>query len=96
MHLSIIINSIVCVYLGRCRRRGLCACQHYQHCEYEGRVGQLAIGAALLVPVAFVVSGVGAWLADARGATQLAVGLIALPWAYGLAFVAAMLVSFKQ
>jgi hypothetical protein len=51
------------------------------------------IVAALLVPVAFVVSGVGAWLA---GSIPVTIGLITLPWAYGLVFVISMLVSFKQ
>ncbi|HEU4323521.1 MAG TPA: hypothetical protein VFS21_10280 [Roseiflexaceae bacterium] len=51
--------------------------------------------ADLLVPVAFAVSGIGAWLAQSSGASGLAIGLIALPWVYGLAFVGAMLVTFK-
>ncbi len=51
--------------------------------------------AGLLVPVAFAVSGLGAWLAQSSGASALALGLIALPWVYGLAFVGAMLLTFK-
>lgn len=51
--------------------------------------------AALLVPVMFLVSGIGAWVAHSYGAARLQTGLFALPWVYGLAFVAAMLVSFK-
>lgn len=51
---------------------------------------------AILVPVMFVVSGIGAWLAYTWGSTQLVIGLIALPWLYGVAFVILMLVSFKQ
>ncbi|MBW4539702.1 MAG: hypothetical protein KME43_11250 [Myxacorys chilensis ATA2-1-KO14] len=50
--------------------------------------------AALLVPVAFVVSGIGVWLADAQGATQVAIGLVALPWLYAVVFVILMLASF--
>ena len=52
-----------------------------------------ALSCALLVPVAFVVSGVGAWLA---ASAPVMIGLIALPWVYGLIFVICMLVSFKQ
>jgi hypothetical protein len=55
----------------------------------------LLLVAAVLVPVMFLVSGVGAWVAYAYGAAPLQSGLYALPWVYGLAFVVAMLVSFK-
>jgi len=51
------------------------------------------IVATLLVPVAFVVSGVGAWLTSS---IPITIGLVILPWAYGLVFVICMLVSFKQ
>jgi hypothetical protein len=44
----------------------------------------------------FMVSGIGAWLAYMWGSTQLVIGLIALPWLYGVIFVILMLVSFKQ
>ena len=40
-----------------------------------------------------VVSGIGVWLA---GSSQVVIGLVALPWVYGLMFVGLMLVSFKQ
>lgn len=48
---------------------------------------------AMLVPVAFVVSGIGAWLMSSTARTF---GLIALPWIYGILFVLLMLVSFKS
>ena len=51
------------------------------------------IVAALLVPVMFVVSGIGAWLASSP---QLFYGMVALPWVYGVIFMICMLVSFKQ
>lgn len=51
--------------------------------------------AALLVPITFVISGLGVWLATAQGVTQLVIGLIALPWLYGLIFVLLMVASFK-
>ncbi|HEY0736199.1 MAG TPA: hypothetical protein VGD69_14890 [Herpetosiphonaceae bacterium] len=51
------------------------------------------IVAALLVPVAFVVSGIGTWLVSS---TTLITGLIALPWIYGFVFVVLMLVSFRS
>jgi len=57
--------------------------------------GALLVGAGLL-PVAFVVSGIGAWVANGQGAAQVVIGLIALPWVYGVIFVIAMLGSFKS
>ncbi|KAM3096432.1 hypothetical protein ACKFKG_10795 [Phormidesmis sp. 146-35] len=51
---------------------------------------------ALLVPIAFVVSGVGVWLANAQGANQVAVGLVALPWLYAAGFVFLMVASFEK
>jgi len=51
--------------------------------------------AAIMVPVMFVVSGVGTWLAYTWGFSQLVIGLIALPWLYGVVFIILMLVSFK-
>lgn len=58
-------------------------------------VGALLV-AALLLPITFVVSGVGAWLAEWQGMHRLAVGLIALPWCYTAGFVLAMLISFRR
>jgi ABC-type multidrug transport system permease subunit len=54
------------------------------------------IWAAILVPVAFVVSGIGAWLAYAWSTTPVIIGLMALPWVYGIIFIVLMLMSFKS
>ena len=51
--------------------------------------------AAFGVPVCFGISGIGAWLAYWFGAPQLIGYLVALPWVYLLAFVLAMLATFK-
>jgi hypothetical protein len=56
--------------------------------------GLLIVG-ALLVPVMFLVSGLGAWLAYERISNQVMIGLVALPWLYGAVFVLAMLGSFR-
>jgi hypothetical protein len=52
--------------------------------------------AALLVPAAFMLSGIGAWLAHGRSNAPVTIGFVALPWVYGAAFVLVMLLSFKQ
>ena len=50
---------------------------------------------AMLVPVMFVISGIGAWLAYAWASSPVLISLIALPWVYIAVFVLLMLVSFK-
>ena len=92
MHLALIINSIVCVVgaiVGGMFALASIISIANMTVPWTGAL----IVAALLVPVAFVVSGVGVWLV---GSSQVVIGLIALPWAYGLVFVALMLFSFKQ
>jgi hypothetical protein len=92
MQLALIVNSVVCV-VGAIAGALFAAASIISIANMKvAWVGALIVG-ALLVPVAFVISGIGAWLA---GSSQLAIGLIALPWVYGLVFVVAMLVSFKQ
>ena len=95
MQTTLIINSIVCVVgtvVGLLFAGASIISIANMTVPWTGAL----IVAALLVPVAFVVSGIGAWVANGRGSSQVAIGLIALPWAYGLVFVVAMLVSFKQ
>ena len=46
---------------------------------------------AILVPVMFAVSGIGAWLVNPSWINYL----VGLPWAYLSLFILAMLVSFK-
>ena len=95
MHLTLIINSIVCVVgtiVGVLFAGASIISIANMTVPWTGAL----IVAAVLVPVTFVVSGIGAWLANAGGASQIAIGLIALPWVYGVIFVIAMLVSFKS
>lgn len=56
-------------------------------------VGSLLV-AALLVPVMFVVSGVGVAIAYERASQLVVFGLVALPWLYGAGFVLLMLRAF--
>jgi hypothetical protein len=95
MQLTLIINSVVCLVgaiVGVLFAGGSIVSIANMTVPWSGAL----VVAALLVPVMFVVSGIGAWLANGWGLTQLAIGLIALPWAYGVLFVLAMLVSFKS
>jgi len=94
MQLAIIINSIVCV-LGTIGGLLFAGASIISIANMTVPWRGPLIVAALLVPVAFVVSGIGAWLANGRGSAQLAIGLIALPWLYAVVFVILMLVSFK-
>ena len=92
MQLTLIINSIVCV-VGTIVGVLFAGASIISIANMTVPWRGMLIVAALLVPVAFVVSGIGAWLA---GSPQVAIGLIALPWIYGVVFVLLMLVSFKQ
>ena len=95
MQLALIINSIVCVVgtiVGVLFAGASIISIANMTVPWRGAL----IVAALLVPVAFVVSGIGAWLANGRGSSQVAIGFIALPWIYGVVFVILMLVSFKS
>lgn len=95
MHLALIINSIVCVVgtvIGLMFAGGSIISIANMTVPWR----EWLLVAALLVPIAFVVSGIGAWLAYNGGATQLVIGLIGLPWLYAVVFVLLMLVSFKS
>ena len=92
MKLALIVNSVVCVLglLGGVMFAGASIIS-IANMTVPWR-GALLIG-AFLVPLAFLVAGIGAWFAGSR---SLTIGLMALPWAYGLVFVGCMLVSFKN
>ncbi|HET9223948.1 MAG TPA: hypothetical protein VFO07_15660 [Roseiflexaceae bacterium] len=92
MRLTLIINTIVCV-VGTIGGLLFAGASIISIANMTVPWREALLVAALLVPVMFVVSGVGAWLA---GSLPLMIGLIALPWVYGLVFVICMLVSFKQ
>jgi hypothetical protein len=93
MHLTLIINSIVCVagaVIGLLFAGGSIISIANMTVPWR----EWLIGGALLVPVAFVVSGIGAWLAYEQGFTQVFIALVALPWLYTVIFVLLMLISF--
>lgn len=93
MHLTLIINSIVCVVgtvLGFLFAAGSIISIANMTVPWRGAL----LVAALLIPVMFVVSGIGAWLAYEQNFIQFAIGLVALPWLYGVVFVLLMLISF--
>jgi hypothetical protein len=95
MQLTLIINSIVCVVgtiVGVLFAGASIISIANMTVPWRGAL----IVAALLVPVMFVVAGIGAWVANGRGSSQATIGLIAMPWIYGVVFVIVMLVSFKS
>jgi hypothetical protein len=95
MHPIVIINGIVCAVgaaVGLLFAGGSIISIANMTVPWRGWL----VVAALLVPVAFVVSGIGVWQADAWGVTQLAIGLVAFPWLYAVVFVLLMLMSFKN
>jgi hypothetical protein len=95
MQLALVINSVVCVLgtiVGALFAGGSIISIANMTVPWTGAL----IVAAFLVPVTFIISGIGAWVANGYGASQLVIGLIALPWVYGVLFVVAMLISFKS
>lgn len=95
MQLTLVINSIVCV-VGAVVGVLFAGASIISIANMTVPWRGLLVVAAALVPVAFVVSGIGAWIADGQGYGQLAIGLVALPWIYGVVFVLLMLLSFKS
>ena len=92
MHLAVVINSIVCV-VGIIAGLLFAGASIISIANMTVPWREALLVAALLIPVAFVISGIGAWLTSS---TPVTIGFIALPWVYGLVFVICMLVSFKQ
>jgi hypothetical protein len=93
MQIALIINTIVCV-LGVAGGLFLALASVISIANMTVPWTGALIVAAFLVPVTFLVSGVGSWIAHGRGADPLAMGLMAFPWVYGLLFVLAMWYSF--
>ncbi|MEN9937025.1 MAG: hypothetical protein RLZZ387_3604 [Chloroflexota bacterium] len=94
MQLILIINTVVCV-VGVLAGVMLASGSIISIANMQVPWAPALLGAALLVPVMFAVSAIGAWVAYSLGLSQVAIGLVALPWVYGVVFVLAMLVSFK-
>ena len=53
-------------------------------------LGTLLFLTALLVPVSFIASGIGAWMAKAKGTPTVVSRLVIYPWLYILAFLMVM------
>lgn len=95
MPLPVIVNSIVCVagtIIGVLFAGASLISIANMKVSWVG----LLVIAAFLVPVMFVVSGVGMWLAYDRASSMVVIGLVALPWLYGAGFVLLMFRSFES
>jgi hypothetical protein len=90
----VIFNGIVCTF-GTVAGLLFAASSLISIANMTVRWRGLLLVTALLLPVTFLVSGIGVWVAHLRGADQLAMVLIALPWIYTVLFVLAMIISFK-
>ena len=95
MQTTLIINSIVCA-VGAIVGAMLAIASMISIANMEVPWAGALLVAAILVPVIFVVSGIGAWVANAYGSSSIAIGLIVLPWIFGAIFVMTMLMSFKS
>ncbi|MBD2113817.1 MULTISPECIES: hypothetical protein [Cyanophyceae] len=93
MPLPVIINSLVCV-AGTVLGALFAVASIISIANMKVPWVNLLLVAALLVPVMFVVSGVGVAIAYGRSPQPVVFGLVALPWLYGTGFVLLMLKSF--
>ena len=93
MHQILAINTFVCV-LGTFAGGLFAAASIISIANMTVPWREFLLVAAFLVPVAFVVSGVGAWVAYGWGYSGVAIGAIALPWVYALIFIVFVLMSF--
>jgi hypothetical protein len=94
MPLPVVINSIVCL-AGTVLGVLFAGASIVSIANMKVAWVEVLLVAALLVPVMFVVSGIGVWLAYAQAPLPVVMGLVALPWLYGGAFVVLMLRSFE-
>lgn len=94
MHQILVINILVCV-LGTLAGGLFAAASIISIANMKVPWREVLLVAAFLIPVAFVVSGVGSWIAYGWGYSGVAVGAIALPWVYALIFIVLMLISFN-
>ena len=94
MLIIVIINTIVCV-IGTLAGVVVASGSVISIADMNVPWAAWLLLAAMLVPVMFAVSGIGAWIMHWWGSANLTIGMIALPWVYALLFVVAMLVTFK-
>jgi hypothetical protein len=95
MHLALVINSIVCVIgtvLGLIFAGGSIVSIANMNVPWSG----ILLIIAVLLPLTFVLSGVGAWIVLGWGFSQVAIGLIAFPWLYVISFSILMINSFPS
>jgi hypothetical protein len=94
MPLAVVINSVMCL-AGTILGVLLAGASILSIANMKVAWVDLLVIAALLVPVMFVASGIGVWLAYAPASLPVVVGLVALPWLYSGAFIVLMLRSFE-
>lgn len=94
MPLPVIVNGLVCV-AGTLLSILFAGASLISIANMKVPWVELLVVAALLVPVMFVVSGVGVAIAYSRMPLGVVYGLVALPWFYGTSFVLLMLRSFE-
>lgn len=94
MPLPVIVNSIVCI-AGSVIGILFAGASIISIANMTVPWTQWLVIAALLIPIMFVVSGIGMWLAYDRTFPIIVIGLVLLPWVYSTGFVLLMLRSFE-
>nr|WP_044200385.1 hypothetical protein [Oscillochloris trichoides] len=92
--LILILNTIVCI-IGALGGAFLSIGSIISIANMQVPWAVVLLWMTLLVPVMFVVSGIGGWVLFALRATQWLGWIIALPWGFAVLFVLAMLATFQ-
>ena len=95
MHLTLVIHSILCV-LGLLGGGMLTVASVISIANMKVPWVTALLVAAVLLPVMFLASGLGAWMAYHGHCFRLTLALVAWPWVYTAGFVTAMWFSFDS
>jgi hypothetical protein len=93
MHQILIINTIVCI-LGFFGGGLFAGASIISIANMKVPWSSFLLVAAFIIPLMFLVSGVGAWIAYSWGYSGAVGWAIALPWIYALIFIILMFRSF--
>jgi hypothetical protein len=93
MHQILMVNTIVCI-LGFFGGGLFAGASIISIANMKVPWSSILLVAAFLIPLMFLMSGVGAWMAYGWGYSGVVGWAIALPWIYALIFIILMLLPF--
>ena len=91
----VLVNSVLCL-LGTIGGAFFALASIISIANMKSRWAGVLLVAAFGVPITFLVSGVGVWLAENHGSARTTSTLIALPWFWTLLFVIGMVRALRS